>query len=109
MQKNFDKRIDDALSSLDGIKKASPGPFFFTRLEARMQREKGVWERISSFVAKPLVAFASICLIIMINAAVIFSSAKSDKTDAAQNNELATVDEYSQVSSTFYEFVNTKP
>ena len=109
MQKNFDKRIEDALSSLDGIKKASPGPFFFTRLEARMQREKSVWEEISSFVARPLVAFACICMIIMINAAAIVSSEKSNNTAASQNNEVATMDEYSQLSSTFYEFVNKKP
>ena len=110
MQKKFDKRIEDALKSFDGIKKASPGPFFFTRVEARMQREKSIWEKISSFVARPLIAFASICLIIMINAAVIFSSEKSSSTTAAsQNNEIATMDEYNQVNSTFYEFVNAKP
>ena len=109
MQKKFDKRIEDALKSIDGIKKASPGPFFFTRLEARMNREKGIWEEISSFVARPLVAFACICMIIMINATVIVSSEKSNNTASNQNNELATVDEYSQLSSTFYEFVNTKP
>ncbi|MEO6837066.1 MAG: hypothetical protein ABI261_06060 [Ginsengibacter sp.] len=108
MQKKIDKRIEDALSSFDEIKKASPGPFFFTRLEARMNREKGIWEEISSFVARPLVAFACICMIIMINATVIVSSEKSN-TASNQNNELATVDEYSQLSSTFYEFVNTKP
>ena len=109
MQKKFDKRIEDALSSFDGIKKASPGPFFFTRLEARMNKEKGIWEKISSFVARPVIAFASICMIIMINAAVIVSSEKSNNAASNQNNELATVDEYSQLSSTFYEFVNAKP
>ena len=110
MTNNINKSIEDAFNSLDGIKKASGGPFFFTRLEARMQREKGIWEKISSFVARPLVAFACICMVIMINAAVIFSSEKSGSTTAAsQNNEIATMDEYNQVNSTFYEFVNAKP
>lgn len=109
MQERFNKKIGDVMRSLDDIKKASPSPFFFTRLEARMEREKSVWETISSFVAKPIVAFACICLIIMINAAVIFSSENSRKSASSQNNEIATVDEYNQVSSTFYEFVNTKP
>ena len=110
MTNNFNKIIEDCLNSLNGIKKASPDPFFFTRLEARMKRETGIWEKISSFVAKPLVAFACICMVIMINAAVIFSSEKSSSTKAAsQNNELATMDEYNQVNSTFYEFVNAKP
>ena len=109
MQERFNKKIEEVMRSLDDIKKASPSPFFFTRLEARMERDKSVWETISSFVAKPIIAFACICLIIMINAAVIFSSENSEKSASAQNNEIATVDEYNQVSSTFYEFVNTKP
>lgn len=109
MQKKLNKKIEDALRSLDGIEKASPAPFFFTRLEARMEREKSIWEEISSFVTKPLVAFAGLCLIIMINAIVILSSEQKNKSSVDQSNEFATVDEYNQVSSTFYEFVNTKP
>ena len=109
MQENLNKKIEDAMSSLDGIKPASPDPFFFTRLEARMQRESGIWDKISSFVAKPIIAFACICLVIMINAAVIFSSTDEKKANNSQSNELATVDEYTQASSTLYEFVNTNP
>lgn len=109
MQEKFNKKIEDILQSLDGIKKASPAPYFFTRLEARMERERNVWERVSAFVSKPVIAIASICLIITINTAVIFSSTTSVSNTDKQNNELATVDEYSQVSSSFYEFVNTKP
>jgi hypothetical protein len=109
MEDKFNHKIEVTISSFDGIEKASPRPFFFTRLEARMQNQKNIWEKISSFVAKPMVAFACICLIIMINAAVIFSSTNSTNSAASQNNELATADEYNLVSSTFYEFVNTKP
>jgi uncharacterized membrane protein affecting hemolysin expression len=77
-----------------------------------MELKKHRRGRISSFVAKPMIAFACICLIIMINAAAIFSS--SNSTNSANsvsqlNNELATADEYNLVSSNFYEFVNTKP
>ena len=109
MQEKLNKKIEDAMRSLDGVKQAPPPPFFLTRLEARMQRERGTWDKISSFVAKPVVAFACICLIIMINAAVIFSSTESQQASDSQNNELATVDEYTQASSTLYEFVNTNP
>lgn len=109
MQENINNKIDNALNSLDGMEHASVKPFFFTRLEARMQKEKNTWEKISSFVARPVIAFACICLVIMINAAVIFSSQKTHNNVTGQNDEIATVDEYSQVSSSFYEFVNTKP
>ena len=109
MQEKFRKKIEDTLHSIDGIEKASPSPFFFTRLEARMNREKNTWEKIASFVARPVVALASICLVIMINAAVVFSSSDAKDATAFQNNEITTVDEYSQVSVIFYEYENTKP
>lgn len=109
MQEKFRKKIEDTLHSIDGIEKASPGTFFFTRLEARMNREKNAWEKIASFVARPVVALASICLVIMINAAVVFSSSDAKDATTSQNNEIATLDEYSQVSVIFYEYENTKP
>ena len=104
MQEKSNNKIDEAMHSIDGIKKASPTPFFFTRLEARMQKEKNVWEKISSFIAQPSIALACIFLVIMINAFVIFSS-----SNKKQANDLATVDEYSQVTTTLYEFENIKP
>lgn len=104
MREKIFKKIEDAMHSIDGIQKASPAPYFFTRLEARMQAEKNVWERITAFVAKPSMAFACICLIIMINAVVIFSSSNSKKEVASQNTEIATIDEYSQLSATFYDY-----
>jgi len=109
MEEKSGKKIDEVMQSLNRVEKASPSPFFFTRLEARMEREKSSWEKISSFVAKPVVAFACICLVIMINAWVIFSSRNSQNSTDQQTSELATTDEYNLVSSTFYEFVNAKP
>lgn len=109
MEEKSSKKIDEVMQSLNRVEKASPSPFFFTRLEARMEREKSSWEKISSFVAKPVVAFACICLVIMINAWVIFSSRNSQNSTEQQTSELATTDEYNLVSSTFYEFVNAKP
>jgi hypothetical protein len=109
MSEKIFKKIEDAMQSIDGIKKASPAPYFFTRLEARMQNEKNWWIKITEFLAKPSIAFASICLIVMINAIVIFSSSKAKNTASTQNNELASIDEYSQVSATLFEYENVKP
>lgn len=108
MQENYNKKIEDALHSIDGIEKATPAPFFFTRLEARMQREKNIWEKITSFIAQPAIAFSCVCLLIMINSFVIFSSSDEKNSVIQQTNELATVDEYSQVGTTLYEFENIK-
>jgi hypothetical protein len=109
MNENLNSKIDKAMQSLDGIEKASPRPFFFTRLEARMKKQRNGWEKLSYFLSKPVVAIACICLIIMINAAVILSSSNLKNSTDQQNNELATADEYNSVSAPLYEFVNSTP
>lgn len=105
----INKKVDTVLNSLDKIERASPAPFLFTRLEARMQNERNAWSKISSFVARPAVAFACICFVLLINAIVIFLSNKPGTSLTQTGSELATADEYSQVSSTLYEFENVKP
>jgi hypothetical protein len=109
MQDKFSKKIEDALQSIDNIEKAHAPFFFFTRLEARMKNDSNVWEKITSFLAKPMMTIACVCLVIMINAFVIFSSSNAKNTSTLQNTELATADEYSQVTATLYEYENTKP
>ena len=109
MDQHLKKKIDETMQSLDGIEKAAPRPFFFTRLEARMEKEKSVWEIISSFVAKPAIVFASICLIIVINTMVILSSSNFNELPDQQNTEQATADEYNSVSAPMYEYVNATP
>jgi hypothetical protein len=104
MREKIFKKVEDAMHSIDGIEKASPAPYFFTRLEAHMQAKKNVWEKVTAFVARPSMAFACICLIIIFNAIVIFSSSQNKKEVAAQNIEIATIDEYSQLSATFYDY-----
>ncbi len=103
------KKIDEVMRSMDGMSRATPRPFLFTRLEARMQREKNIWIRLSSFVARPVVAFACICFILLINAMVVLLVHNPAGSLAQAGNELATTDEYTQVSSNLYEFENTRP
>jgi len=107
--KFLNKKVDDIMQSIDGIKRASPRPFLFTRLEARMENEKNIWATLSSFVAKPVVALICICFIVIINAMVIFMANSPSDSLTQQGNELAAADEYSQVSTAFYEFENPKP
>src|SRR5690242_4402821 len=109
MEREFlNKKLDETLDSTEGIQRAAPRPFLFTRIEARMQAEKNIWSTVSSFVARPVVAFACICFIIIVNASVIWFSNMSAPS-SQQGTELATADEYSQVNYTLYEFENAKP
>lgn len=104
MNKNtINKKIDDAMHSIDNISKASPGPFFFTRLEARMLNERNVWNKLSLFFAKPVIAFTCICIVIMMNIAVIFSTQTTQTSVAQGSTEVAVADEYNDVTTNLYE------
>ena|ERR1017187_893595 len=110
MEEEFlNKKIDDVMQCIDGITRATPRPFLFTRLEARMQNERNIWSKLSSFVARPVVAFGCICFVFIINAMVILLSNNSGNSLTQQGSELATADEYSQVSYNLYDFENSKP
>ncbi len=102
-ENNINKKIEDVMQSIDNISKAAPAPFFFTRLEARMMTEKNVWVKLSSFFARPLVAFACVCLVLLINLTVIFTANNKQETYQQAANEIGATDEYSQVTATLYE------
>jgi hypothetical protein len=106
--KKLHTKIEEVMQSIDHIGRASPHPFLFTRLEARMQDDRNIWSRLSSFAGRPVIAFACICLVLLLNAMVIFFSGSAGNVPAQQGAELTTADEYSQVSYTIYDFENAK-
>jgi uroporphyrinogen-III decarboxylase len=103
---NLDKNIDAALNSFDGAGKAMPKPFLFTRLMAKMNREEqNSWEKALRFIARPTVAIAGLCLVIGINAVVVFNNTgKTTVADQAYN----TTDEFSTNVASLYNFENTE-
>ena len=83
------------LNSLDSLQKASPGPFFYTRVQARLQKEKtGVWGSLASYFTRPAVALVTLGLIFLLNAAAFFyerqTTGLSDQTEQTVNEEYNT-------------------
>ena len=84
------------LDSLDGLQKAGPGPFFYTRVQARLQKEQtGFWGRLALYVGSPRVAFATLGIIFLLNAAAFFyergnTPAVADQTEQTINEEYNT-------------------
>jgi hypothetical protein len=78
---NTDK-VTKAISSLDGIQRATPGPFFFTRVQARLQNEtaKGWWAIIVYHISKPAVALSTLSLIIIMNVAALYFHNKNNSS-----------------------------
>lgn len=103
-----ENKIESILNCMDGMQRAEPKPFFFTRLEARMEK-KDHFETIIRFISRPAVVISSVLLIIFMNAFIIFSNFH----DPAQNNtasqEIASVDEYIQISSNLFDTDKSNP
>lgn len=106
---HINKLIDEALNSLDGAGSATPKPYLFTRLNARMQNAKeNTWDNALSFISKPAFAFASLCLVIAINATVIAYNYNGG-TSAVTEEAYASVDEYSSSVTVLNEIENIEP
>jgi hypothetical protein len=109
MNKNPDllTKVEEAMNSVLNIGRATPQPFFYTRVMARISREdSNPWERISSYVSRPAFAFVTVSLVLMLNVFVALneSSASVMKTD---NSEVATADDLG--TNSFYDIENVQP
>ncbi len=83
--KNLDKteqEIDKTLESLKGIEHATPQPFFYTRLEAKMQQR---YAPLPRFAMRPAFIWASLALIFVVNVSVIINYSQKSKNAEEQN------------------------
>jgi hypothetical protein len=111
MEKNktLELQLEETMNSLDGIRKAGPGPFFYTRVMARLEsEEKNLWEMITAFIAKPVVIASVISFILLLNATAVFREADS-LSDLADQSDVSLVDEYQIASTSFYDYTNAEP
>ena len=107
---NINKLIEEALNSVDDVKRAEPKPFLLTRIHARMNRETGsVWEKYGWFITRPAVAFTGLCMILLINAIVIMSNKTSNDVTATDQVAQNSADEFSYTVATIYDNENTQP
>lgn len=105
---HINKLTEDALNSLDDAARATPKPYLLTRLNARMQNEKeSSWDNALRFISKPAFAFLSLCLVVAINAMVIFNY--PPKTTTVAEEQYAAVDEYSSSTTVLNYIENIEP
>ena len=112
-QEDLNKKIDKTLDSLEGIQRAEPQPYFYTRLTGRLQRnEKTFWETTGAFLAKPAVAVASLCFIIVLNGFILFRqdseilTSKTQLPTTASETVMSTDNEYILASSSSFDYEN---
>ena len=96
------------MNSLDGLKRAEPEPFFYTRLSARlMKEEKNFWGRMSRVITRPAIAGLSMVFILSINIFVVLHHF-SLVSHLPEQMEMAVADEYNS-TTTLYNIDNVQP
>lgn len=111
MNNHINKKIEDALASIDGITPAEPKPFLLTRLNASIRRstvaDRTVWGSIAAVIKKPLVAFAALAIVIFVNAVAISSTGAARKATAARSAN--TKYDFAVNVAGIYDTENTEP
>lgn len=82
MNNNKNSKIEEILNSLDGVQKAAAPDFFYTRLKSRMEKELLQPQPVKKGILRPAFAFVALFLILLANAAVIFTRGNANETNS---------------------------
>lgn len=100
---HMNQAVEAALNSLEGMTKASPEPYFQTRLMARMERaQRGAWAIAFDLLSRPSVAMGFAFSLLLINGYILFSTV-SDSSESVDEPPMAVVSEYGAQPVLFYE------
>ncbi|MEO6915994.1 MAG: hypothetical protein ABI151_10375 [Chitinophagaceae bacterium] len=107
----INNRIEKILNSLDGMQKAQPAPFFYTRLQARLSgSRKNIWEQITYFVSRPVVAFSMLALVMLLNMTVLLRKSPTTTTAVVSDQTYQSVyEDFSIASNAFYDYEIKEP
>lgn len=110
-QEHINKLVEEALGSVDNINRAETKPYLLTRIRARMEREtESAWEKAGWFIGRPAVAFAVLCMIILVNITVVtFNGTTANPAEATEQVVQSSADEFSYTVATIYDNENTQP
>ena len=109
-KENINKLIEEALGSVDAVTRATPKPYLLTRINAQMNKAtESAWEKAGWFIGRPAVAFVGLCLVVLINVAVIMLNKNADANTTAEQTVQTQADEFSYTVATIYDIDNTQP
>ena len=107
---DLEQYLESALSSMDKVQRASPGPFFFTRVKARLDNKKGrnVWDIASAFIARPVVAIGMVVMVILLNTSVLMKEPENTENTMVSSvqTEPSFADEYNVPVIAIYDLEN---
>jgi len=108
-QDYMDNKAEDILGSLDKVRRATPQPYLFTRIKARMARgEEQVNQNSRSIFARPAFVLAGLVLVLIVNAFILFrqGSSTESSTLTGQNEQVTADNDYLMATTNSYDFEN---
>lgn len=78
MKKNIHQQVEDTLSSIEGMKRAEPDPFFATRALSRLEKQQ---PEVISPVRRPVWLVATLCLFLAANIFLLTHETKKTTGD----------------------------
>ena len=99
--RNIENRVEKTLSSIDHTERAKANPFLYTRIMASLkEEEKGAWGKALSFINRPVIAFAAILAVVIMNSLVFFQSSETAQQTVVQEDDQIFASEYNYPQTT---------
>lgn len=70
-EKNIQKQVDDCIESIEGIERAEAPPFFYTRLQARLETVNTRKGAGLNLFAKPVLSLVTFSVLLVLNITAI--------------------------------------
>jgi hypothetical protein len=99
-EEHINRLVDETMASLDGMGRAVPAPFLYTRLVGRMDSGRGsALYRFAAVISRPTVVLAAALLVLLINAFILAGLFKNQKSEQTDDAGTALAYEYTHTSS----------
>ncbi|MFN8343900.1 MAG: hypothetical protein U0X91_02795 [Spirosomataceae bacterium] len=86
MKKHYhrEEEIEQTLQSLEGIRRAEPNPYFYTRLQARMEQK---FVKKTGWQWRPAYMYAALGLVLLLNVVTVYTLTRTpaEHTSAADS------------------------
>lgn len=95
--KNIHEQVDATLNSIDTISRAEMPPFFYTRLQAKLDKQPAPtwWQLLFASLTKPAFAVVTLSLFVVLNITAITITLK-DKQQSSTLSESSTMQGFAQ-------------
>ncbi len=106
-EKDIAEKINQTLNSLEGLGKAEASPFFYSKLEARMQDELTSSIGRFAFVGNLKMSMAVLSVIMVLNVTSLFLLSGSDQQSTTGGSDLDLISQDYFSDTDDYEYLNS--